>query len=409
MPNGRAALVGSAAAVFWSGALVFGFPGVAASYWQAALGVGKGATGNTLFFLLAAVGIFMFLAGRWQDRFGLRAMVTVGVLVCGLNALLAAFIRNLVLLYLWAFINGLSSCFVYIPALTCVQRWYPGRRGLVSGVVNLTFALSAAVMSPLFSFMLKTLGYEMTNYFILTMTLATGMPAARYVTTPPSPAGTPGGGDLESLSPSSDAPRVEESFPAWRESLKTPTFWYLWSTWALQGAAGISMVALAIPLGVYKGLDPENAVLVLVAFNLANGLSRVVAGLLSDAVGRTLVMNLAFWASGIAYWGLVFVERPLLVVLLVIGIGFAFGTLFAVSAPLAADCFGMKHFGTIYGLVFTAYGFVSGLIGPALSGYLLDANGGNFSPVLAYLGFCSLLAGVLVRLVQPTAVALSRG
>src|SRR5208283_30686 len=66
---------------------------------------------------------------------------------------------NVYLLYLWAFLMGCASCFVYIPALTSVQRWYPARRGLVSGIVNLTFGISAAVMSPIFGWMLNALGY----------------------------------------------------------------------------------------------------------------------------------------------------------------------------------------------------------------------------------------------------------
>ncbi|MFZ3131236.1 MAG: hypothetical protein WA125_09085 [Desulfosporosinus sp.] len=82
-------------------------------------------------------------------------------------------------------------------------------------------------------------------------------------------------------------------------------------------------------------------------------------------------------------------------------VGFSFGTLFAVSAPLITDFFGLKHFGAIYGLVFTAYGFISGILGPSLSGYLIDMNKGNFTPVFTYLGVFCLLSGVLIRFAVP--------
>lgn len=82
-------------------------------------------------------------------------------------------------------------------------------------------------------------------------------------------------------------------------------------------------------------------------------------------------------------------------------IGFAFGTLFAVSAPLVADCFGLKHFGAVLGLVFTAYGFVSGLIGPSLSGYVLDLFPGNYFIVFFCLGSFCLLSGFFIRQVAP--------
>ena len=58
---------------------------------------------------------------------------------------------------------------------------------------------------------------------------------------------------------------------------------------------------------------------------------------------------------------------------------------FAVSAPLATDCFGMTHFGAIFGLVFMAYGFVAGPLGPWLSGHVLDSTQGNFQVVFTYL------------------------
>jgi len=82
-------------------------------------------------------------------------------------------------------------------------------------------------------------------------------------------------------------------------------------------------------------------------------------------------------------------------------IGFAFGTLFGVSAPLATDCFGMQHFGAIFGLVFTAYGFIAGVIGPSLAGYILDATNGNFYVVFGYLGIFCLMSGVFIRFVVP--------
>ena len=82
-------------------------------------------------------------------------------------------------------------------------------------------------------------------------------------------------------------------------------------------------------------------------------------------------------------------------------IGFAFGTLFAVTAPLAGDCFGMAHFGAIFGLIFTAYGFVSGPLGPWLSGYILDTTGNNYTIVFSYLGLMYLLSAGLILFVRP--------
>ncbi|HSO20255.1 MAG TPA: hypothetical protein VLT88_12395, partial [Desulfosarcina sp.] len=73
----------------------------------------------------------------------------------------------------------------------------------------------------------------------------------------------------------------------------------------------------------------------------------------------------------------------------------------AVSGPLAGDCFGMQNFGAIFGLIFTAYGFVAGPLGPWLSGLILDATGGDYMLVFSLLGLLYLAAAAMIMLVQP--------
>jgi MFS transporter, OFA family, oxalate/formate antiporter len=106
-------------------------------------------------------------------------------------------------------------------------------------------------------------------------------------------------------------------------------------------------------------------------------------------------------AAGLSYLLLPHVGELSVMIALAAIIGFAFGALFGVSAPLAMDCFGIKHFGAIFGLTFTAYGFVAGPIGPSLSGYLLDATNGDFFVVFTYLGVFCLISSVLIRFVAP--------
>ena len=75
------AVLGSCIAIFWPGALTFGFPGVMAPIWQEMFHVGRTATGITIFFMLAAVGVFMFLVGRWQEHYGTRKMIILGIIL----------------------------------------------------------------------------------------------------------------------------------------------------------------------------------------------------------------------------------------------------------------------------------------------------------------------------------------
>ena len=397
-PTGIGAIIGSSLAIFWPGALIFGFPGVMAPYWMKTFEVGRGAIGNILFFVLAAVGIFMFLVGRWQEKFGIRRMITIGSILCGLSVLIIAYASNLYMLYLWAFLTGTSSAFILIPALTTVQRWFPMKRGLFSGIVNLSFGFSAAIMSPLFRYLFESIGYVPMNLLVAGLALIVGIMAAQF---------TEGPKTISSPHPPASGDRMKspikmgESLTV-KESLRTKSFWFLWLTWAFQGAAGIAMVTLSIAYGLSKGFPMESAVIVLTAFNITNGGSRIIMGFLSDRVGRNLAMSLTFLAAGAAYFLLPHADTLAVLAVLAAVIGFAFGTLFAVSAPLATDCFGLDHFGAIFGLNFTAYGFVSGVLGPSLSGYLLDITEGNFTVVFSYLGAFCILSGILIRFVTPS-------
>ena len=394
---GVPAVIGSSMAVFWSGAFIFGFPGVMGPFWRTMFDVGRGTVGNTLFFVLAGVGTFMFLVGRWQEQWGTQTMIRIGAFICGLSVLIVAFAKSIAMVYLWALLTGIASCFVYIPALTTVQRWYPTRRGLVSGIVNLVFGLSAAIMSPIFRMMLDSLGYVTMGLVVAGLALLIGLTAAYFARVPDRAAISPAPQRSLSANPPQ---RVEHSLTV-ADSVRTRSFWFLWLTWALQGAAGIAMVMLSTAYGLARGFNLESAVIILTAFNITNGASRLVTGYLSDIIGRNVTMSITFFAAGCAYFLLPLTTSLPAAALLAAVVGFAFGSLFAVSAPLASDCFGLAHFGAVFGLVFTAYGFIAGPLGPSLSGYLLDLTGGNFTVVFVYLGFCCILSGFFIRLVVP--------
>lgn len=390
--GGMQAVIGGAAAIFWPGALVFGFPGVMGPQWARMLGVGPGSIGACLFFVLAGAGTMMFVVGKLQSRLGIRRMIVTGILLSGLSTLLVARpVHGLWQVYAWAFGVGLGSSFVYLPSLTTVQLWHPTRRGVVSGVVNTMFGGAAAVVAPLLALGLKGLGYLGTNLVMVGCVLGGGLLAAMWCA-------PPGEGDPPARPTAATAlpgPSLTAS-----QAVRTRAFWLMWGIWAMMGAAGIAMVSLAGQFGRTFPQHLAAGVVILTAFNLTNGLSRLLTGLLSDLVGRRLTMCLAFSAAGLAYlvmphWGSLTAAAVLAAM-----VGFGFGTLFAVSAPLASDVFGLRHFGAVFGLIFTAYGFLAGALGPWLSGYLLAAGpagrGPNFGLVFSYLGvFCLVSAGLI--------------
>lgn len=408
------ALTGAALSTFWSGALIFGYPGIMKEIWAERFGATPSELGWIMTFVIFSLGIFTFFAGKWHMKLGTRRSYLVGTAILVVAMLIVIYAPSIWAIYLFAFLNGTASCFVYSPSLATVQNWYPHRRGFVTGVVNLVFGLSAAIMSPLFAIMSEKLGYLGMGYLLIALIVVTNVIAAFITEMPQRAALTPGEeaayqavmaetAAKPGAAPSADVePRV---------ALKTRQFWFIWLSWCFMGAAGISMVTLSTGYGTaLSGAGfAVSGVVLLTAFNLTNGFSRIVAGVLSDLIGRNVLGCIAFVFAAIGYFALPFARNIVVLAILCALVGFAFGTLFAITAPLGTDLFGLKYFGLIFGCIFTAYGFVGGLVGPLLSSSVLGAltptqgEVGAYTYVFGYLGIFCLLAAVFIMMAKPSA------
>ena len=391
----RISLAACCVAIFIPGGFVFGFPGVMANHWQDTFAVSKADVGSILFYVLAAVGTFMFVTGRLQEKIGPRLVTVIAIILCSLGIFVVGHATSIGWVYLWAFITGASSAFAYMPALTVAQRWFPERKGLVSGLVSMSFGISGAVMAPIFNHLFLRMGYVPMTRSLGIAILIVGFSVTVLIRVPQT---------AQNLDSDRQNPALSGTLSlSLIQSLRTRSFWLLWFTYAFAGAAGISMVTLSVNFGLAKGLTMGSAVLILTAFNITNGLSRLVSGFVSDLVGRKQVMCFSFLFAGIVYILFPFLDSIFIWCVFAAVIGFAFGTLNAVSAPLVSDCFGMDHFASIFGMVFTAFGFVSGILGPWLGGFLLDLTQGNFTPVFAYMAALMLISALMMWIVSPRA------
>ena len=393
--RGWLAVAACALATLNSGALFFGYPGLMKPYWGALFRADEGATGLIMTFALLGVGTLTLISGWLHPKIGTRRSFLGGTLLLAGCMVLANLASSLPQIYIWAFLNGAGTGLIYGPSLTTVQHWFPQRRGLATGVVNLVFGLSAAVMSPVYSLLLEHLGYRRMNHVVLAMLVVCNGLSLLFAELPDRTALTAEQKQgraalLEKVRQRSAAkgPALAAQSMTVGQALRTRSFWAVWLTWVFVGAAGISMVSLS---GSYAGSIGLSGVAVLTAFNLTNGASRIVAGTLSDFIGRNAAGCIAFVLGALGYLLLPFCRNQIAVAILAAFVGVTFGTLFAISAPLISDLFGLEHYSGIFSLVFSAYGFVSGIVGPALAGQLLRATGENYTVVFLLLAaFCAV-------------------
>ncbi len=384
--NPKFTLILGCAAIFFPGALIFGFPGVMALEWQQMFHASRTDVGRVMFFILAGSGSSMYLAGVLQEKYGSRPVIFTGSLVCSLGPFFVAHAENMTHVYAWAFVEGFFVGFVYIPCLSLFQQLFPAKKGLITGIVNLTFGGAAAVMSPLFTYILVTFGYQQSAVFSAVVSLCCGTVAACFVRRP---------------AVCHDCLARPLPTLSFGRTIRMSSFWYLWWVWALAGASGISMIVLAAVFGSHLGYGPTEYVYLLTGFSILNGTGRLVCGRLADSYSKRKIMALVFILAAAAYFMLPFTRDLAGLTLLAAVIGLAFGVLFTVSAPLVTDVFGLENFGRIFGLVFTAYGFFAGGLGPWLSGVILDAGKDNFGLVFRLFACYYLIAALMILKVRP--------
>ena len=372
-------------AIFFPGAFLFGFPGVMAVQWQQLLGVEKARIGQLMFFILAGTGCSMYLSGKLQEKITPQGLIFVGTVACGFGVGAVAWASALYHVFAWAFWEGFFSAFVYLPCLTVSQKLFLEQKGLAVGFINLVFGGAAAVMSPAFSFLLVSQGYRATCVISMTLAVCTGIVCAFFMR-----------GSAYSFK---SVKGVGIALGVGR-ILTLRSFWCLWWVWALAGAAGVSMVMLCSSLGQSLGYDVTQYVIILTGFSMLNGLGRIVFGILADRISKHKILIRVFLMAALAYLLMPFFHNLYVLSLLASVVGLAFGVLFTVSAPLVSECFGLENFGRVFGLVFTAYGFVAGFLGPWMSGVVLRLTHDNFRIVFTGFALFYLIAAVLVSQVK---------
>lgn len=394
------AVMGCCLGTFWSGSMAFGYPGVVGTYWQQKFHVGAGATGTVVTFMLLALAASMFFSGKIHMKIGMRKCLLISTVFTVIAMFILINAKNIYMVYVWAFVVNIGCSFIYGPGLATVQQWFPHRRGLVSGLLNLIFGISAAIMSPIWNHMLDTIGYEQLNYILIICLIVTNLVAMIFAEVPDRTKLTEEErtahdqllAELAEKAKSTKSGAVSADLSL-KEALQTKAFWLIWFIWVFMGAAGISMVSLSKSYAIFLGLS---GVIILTTFNITNGIGRIIAGALTDVIGGPTTGFIAFIITAVGYFMLPHVNGLVAVSVFAAFVGFGLGTLFTITPPMASGIFGLKYFGVIFGVIFTAYGFIAGILGPAISGYVLDYTHGNYTFVFNYLAVFALIGAALI-------------
>jgi OFA family oxalate/formate antiporter-like MFS transporter len=333
-------------------------------------GWGETETQVTFMICIGMIGISAAFGGTLVDKKGPKFVATIGGILFGIGTLLAGLadaIGSIWLLYLgFGFIAGLGNGFGYITPIATLIRWFPDKRGLVTGLAVMGFGGGAFFMGKIAPPMVISMGLANTFYIWGVIFLVLVPLAAQLYKNPPKgwlPAG---------FTPKATGVSAAQSF-TFDEAVKTPQWWMLWTMLFLNVSAGLGLISQLSPMAqdVIKKTDPTltGAALalaggsILAYASIFNGLGRLLWAWTSDAIGRKNVFIIMFITQAILYVLLPQIDNRLIFTVVACYLLACFGGGFATMPAFAADSFGPGYIGKVYGIMLTAWG-TAGIVGP---------------------------------------------
>jgi OFA family oxalate/formate antiporter-like MFS transporter len=351
--------------------------------------------------VMLATTLSVVFAGALQDRRGPRLGALIGAFAIAAAYLLASLTRSLWFLYLtFGVIGGIGNGVGYSTAIPVASKWFPDRRGLAVGLMVGAYGAGSAVVGPVATHLLDQLGWRLTFRILGSAFFVTATAGAMMLRNPPAD----DRGDAATGVSFMRMPRVHIDVDVW-QMLRTRTFYALWIAYCLGTTAGMMTISQLVPFARSSGLSPAAATFAITVGACGNVGGRVLAGWLSDVLGRLRTIRTMVLVSAAAMPTLfVLREHALLFYLLVALVYWCYGTQLSVFAATAADFFGTRNLGVNYGTLFTAVG-LAGIIGPLLGAAAFDRFGDYryaffaASP-LALVAFAALSEGQAPR-VEP--------
>ena len=329
------------------------------------------------------LGVSAAWAGQVLPRFGPRKLAVIGSVLFSAGYIIAAgalTLDMLPLFYLgYGVIGGAGIGLGYVTPVATVAKWFPERKGLVTGIVVMGFGVGAFLLSKgLAPLLVVRAGEDLSQVFLwLGIIFACLLiPCSLLLSDPPAPA------TLQTVvaGPSGAEPASDES-TAVKTYLGSQQFVFMWIVFFFNIAAGITVISFQSELlqEVWGLSDPSlepatlagyGATLIAIS-SLCNGVGRLFWGLLSDRLGRVRVFRILL-ASQMVVFGILMTETdPWVFSALVCYVLLCFGGGFATMPPFVLDVFGSKKMSSIYGAVLTAWA-AAGIFGPVYLGYLKD-------------------------------------
>ncbi len=358
---------------------------------------------------IAVFALLMIPAGRWNDRYGPMPVGVAGGVLMGIAFIACSFAprgaANATAAWWWLMVTygvlaGAAMGLGYAVPVATGVKWFPDKRGLVTGLSVMGFGGSSLIFGPLGNTMIAASNVWNTFFQLGIVFLVMVVIGSLLLTTPPAgwkPAGW-----------TAPAARVAASGKAEKRDFSPGELLHMRETflliimYALAAAAGLMVISFAktfldsfkfnalaanqglgwisvIPVvgfNPFTGKAAELSAALVGWLSLWNALGRMLLGWVSDRIGRknTMIINFAAIAAVMVITPFI-VNSAWLILLAYLVIGVTYGGNLSLFPATNADWFGTKFVGVNYGIIFLGWG-LAGVVGPLVGNFGVQALGG---------------------------------
>lgn len=337
-------------------------------------------------FALAFATLF---AGRLQEKWGIRKLIALSGFILGLGLILTSQVSSLLMLYLLAgIVVGFADGTAYITSLSNLIKWFPNRKGLISGVSVSAYGLGSLIFKYINTAFIDHVGISQTFFYwgIIVMVMVVGgsflLREAIIEETAMNTENT-------------ENPQDKRDYTV-KEMLVTKEAYLLFIMFFTACMSGLYLISIVKDIGVQLAdlnvAVAANAVAMIAIFNTVG---RLILGSLSDKVSRLKVIASTFLITAIAVTMLSFVHLNYgIFFACVAAIAFCFGGNITIFPAIVGDFFGLKNHSKNYGIVYQGFGL------GALAGSFIAAFLGGFKPTFIIIGILCILSFIIAILIK---------
>ena len=340
------------------------------------------------------------LGGIWLNRRGPRIVAVIAGLLWGGGVFLSSFAAHkLWLLYLgYGIIGGTGLGMGYIVPIAVLVKWFPERRGLITGIAVGGFGAGSLLAAPVAGRLVQSVGLMPTFAYLGVAFAAVAVLSGLFMRNPPE-AWHPAGWQPTAAQLSQ---RSDRDFML-GESLRTWQWWALCGLMSINTMAGLSIVSQAAPIFQEMGkVTAETAAILVGLISVGNGVGRVFWAWISDVTARRTAFLTMYLIQAALFSIYHYIGSPTLLTIVTFVIVMCYGGGYGITPAFAADYFGPRHVGSIFGLMLLPWAFPAAF-GPLLFAYMRESTGG-------YTEALYLIAAMLViAIILPLKVSPPRG